>query len=193
MRLRLLWGAALALLPVLPRAQPAGAGSFSEVSLDVGGGAQPAAPYEGLWAAGPHVALRAATPFYGGRLHLGLRGFSSEGDAERPDFLAVHARVGWGGGVALPGGLRAEGGAHLGGVLYHFEASGPFGAVLQNESELAAGLYARLDAPLAGRLRAWAGADAVQVFTAAPERRLFVEGGLSVTLPLPAAVRRALR
>lgn len=174
------------------RAQPA---DFATLDAQLGLTAQLAEPYGGRWTTGPGPVGRVATPFYGGRLHAGLRAYpNADAQADTlPDFLALHAEVGWGPALALPAGARLTGGAHLGAVAFRFDETEPYSGALTNELELAAGLFVRLDAPLGGPVRAWAGADGLHVFTAAPEQLLFVEGGLSVTVASPGWLRRFLR
>lgn len=150
--------------------------------------------YDGLWTAGPGAAARLAIPFYSGTAHLGLHAFLNEGSRpDLPSFLAVHAQGGWGYPLRLPGGVRLTGGALVGALRMRFDDEDRFGGALQNETELTAGAFVRLDVPVAGPVRAFVAGEAVRVYTFERIDLRFVQAGVSVAVDSPAWLRRVLR
>lgn len=150
--------------------------------------------YDGLWAARPGAALRVATEFYGGAAHVAFHGFPNEERAPGlPDFLALRGEVGWGARLGLPARLRLTAGGAVGAVTMRFEEDERFPSALQTETELTAGLFARLDAPLAGPVRLFAEAEVARVYTAEPIVYRFVSGGVALAVPAPGWLRRLLR
>jgi hypothetical protein len=151
--------------------------------------------YDGLWTAEPGAALRLGTAFYGGQAHVALHAFPNHPEeAGLPEFTALRGEVGWGPVLTLPAGLRLTAGAAAGAMTMWFDDhDGQFVGALQNETELTAGLFARLDAPLAGPVRVFAGAEATRVYTAEPIVLRFVQGGVAVAVPSPGWLRRLLR
>ncbi|MDX1419503.1 MAG: hypothetical protein R3181_06000 [Rubricoccaceae bacterium] len=153
--------------------------------------------YDGLWTMGPGGALRVGTEFFGGRAHFALHAFPNEpttaDPAELPEFLALRGTVGWGPRLGLPLGLGLTAGGTVGAVHMRFDDEDLAGNALVNETELAAGLFARLDVPVAGPVHLFAEAEVAHVYTAVPIRYRFVQGGVSVSLPAPPWLRRLLR
>jgi hypothetical protein len=148
--------------------------------------------YDGLWTAGPGGALRVGTEFYGGEASFALHAFPNEpAQPDLPAFLAVRGALGWGARLGLPARLRLTAGGTVGAVHMRFDDEDR--DALSNETELTAGLFARLDAPLAGPVRLFAGAEVVHVYTAVPITYRFVQGGVSVSAPAPGWLRRLLR
>ena len=148
--------------------------------------------YGGLWAVSPGAALRVGTEFYGGQAALALHAFTNEAaEADHPDFLALHGALGWGARVPLPARLRLTAGGLVGAVHMRFDDENR--DALSRETELTAGLFARLDAPVAGPVRLFAGAEVARVYTAVPITYRFVHGGVSVSAPAPGWLRRLLR
>ena len=188
---------AAAALVVLTSAAPARAqlvDDFSTLEFGVGGALQANASYADQWTATPAASVRAATPFHGGLGFLTLRADFHRGvNNDLPDFLAIQAAGGWGPVVALPAGIRLLPAAHLGLMAFRFDGEDEFTGALQNESEIEFGISGRVDIPVARSIRAWAGVDAVRVFTTPRELLIFGEAGLSVSLPAPEWFRWALR
>lgn len=150
--------------------------------------------YDGLWSSEPGGALRVGTAFYGGHAHVAFHTFASQPqEPGLPEFHAYRGEVGWGAVVALPARLRLTAGAAVGAVHLRFEPDERFPSALQNETELTAGLFARLDAPLAGPVRVFASAEVARVYTAEPIVYRFVGGGVAVVVPAPGWLRRLLR
>ncbi|MDT0631758.1 hypothetical protein RQM47_05440 [Rubrivirga sp. S365] len=193
-------GAALALvllpalaLPALAAAQ-GGADDWAMVEPALGVASPLAGGFGPEWAARPGAAARLEAPAYGGRARLALRVAGYE--AARPDlpaFSAVTALAGWGPSVALGAGVRGGAGLQVGAVRYAFDDGGEFGGFLQNETEAAWGAWLRLDAPLAGRLRVWAEAEALRVALADPATVATASAGLALRLDAPAWLRAVLR
>ncbi|HYE96316.1 MAG TPA: hypothetical protein VD962_08910 [Rubricoccaceae bacterium] len=150
--------------------------------------------YDGLWRAEPGGALRVGTEFYGGQAHVDFHAFANQPEEKGlPEFHAYRGEVGWGVRVGLPGRLRLVAGPAVGAVHYRFEPDERFPMALQNETELSLGLFARLDAPLLGPARVFAGAEVVRVYTAERIVYPFVEGGVALSTPAPRWLRRLLR
>jgi hypothetical protein len=150
--------------------------------------------YDGRWTAGPGAALRAGVAFYGGHAHFALHAFpNAPQQPDLPSFVALRGALGWGARVGLPARLGLTAGGAVGAVTMRFEADDRFPGALQNETELTAGLFARLDAPLAGPLRLFAGAEVARAYTAEPIVFRFVEGGVVLVADAPGWLRRLLR
>jgi hypothetical protein len=147
-----------------------------------------------LWEAGPGGALRLEAPAYGGHARLALRiaAYAPERDG-LPSFVAAFPTLGWGPALRLPGGAALRAGPHVGAVHLRFEAAEGFGGNLQNETELAVGAWARLEAPVAGRLRAWAEAEVLRAALADPATLATASAGLAVRLDTPRWLRSVLR
>jgi hypothetical protein len=165
------------------------------VEAALGGVVAAGETYDGLWTAEPGAALRVGAAFYGGQAHAALHAFPNHPQApDLPAFRTLRGEVGWGPVLALPAGLRLTAGAAAGAMVMWFDDhDGQFVGALQNETELTAGLFARLDAPLAGPVRVFAGADVTRVYTAEPLVLRFVQGGVAVAVPSPGWLRRLLR
>ena len=135
------------------------------------------------WSAGPTGTARVEAPAYGGHARVAFRVSAyAPQDESLPEFLAVAASLGWGpgaevGGVAVRGGLQA-------GVLHlRFDDDGLFGGNLQNETELAVGVWARVESTTP--VRVWAEATVERVAFARAETIGVVGGGLAVRLRTP--------
>jgi hypothetical protein len=150
--------------------------------------------YGGQWSTEPGGALRVGTEFYGGRVHLAFHTFANQPlELGLPEFHAYRGEVGWGATLALPVQGRLTAGAAVGAINMRFEPDERFPMALQNETELTASLFARLDAPVAGPVRVFAGADLARVATAEPIVYRFVQGGFALVIPAPAWLRTFLR
>lgn len=168
--------------------------NFETVGVALVGSIPLAVSYDSVWDAGMGAAVRAETPFYGGALQVALHVFPNDGRAEDlPDFLAVHGALGWGYALRLPGGVRFTAGPEVGALHMRFDDDERFILALQNETELTAGLFAHLDVPLAGAIRAYAGAEALRLFTAEPITLGVVHAGLRTDFATPGWLRRVLR
>ena len=111
-----------------------------------------------------------------------------------PEFVAVFPTLGWGLGLGLPGGAALRAGPHVGAAHLRFDGEGgAFGGNLQNETEAAVGAWARLDAPVAGRVRVWAEAEATRIALADPVTLATGSAGLAVRLDTPGWLRSVLR
>ncbi len=186
-----------AVLPaaVLPAAaQTDSARDAEALDLALGAAVPVGEAYDGLWAAGQGAALRLAIPFHGGTGHVGLHAFPNGGSRPNlPDFLALHAQGGWGYPLRLPGGMRLTGGALVGALHMRFDDEDRFSGALRNETELTAGLFARLDVPVAGPARAFVAGEALRVYTFERIDLRFVQAGVSATVISPEWLRRVLR
>jgi hypothetical protein len=165
----------------------------TDLEISVGIGTVRGGTWDGHWAPGPAGHFDLATRYGPGLFRLGLSAYASDAiDEALPDFVAVHADAAWGPVVRLPAGLRAVPNAHVGWVALLFDdddAAGP----LRNESEITAGVAARVDAPLWGPARAWLGLDFARIFSRPSEDLLVVAVGVSVGLAAPAWLKRVSR
>ncbi|NNF56801.1 MAG: hypothetical protein HKN04_01030 [Rhodothermaceae bacterium] len=150
--------------------------------------------YDGRWAVRPGAWAHASTEFVRGRAHLAVQVYDNDNGTETtPDFLAVQGEVGWGYPVHLPAGISATGGGHLGAIRFRFRENEQFSGFVQDETEVTAGLFARAEAPVGGRLGGFAEVHWIRVFTAEPISLTRVQVGLSLTFDSPAWARRFLR
>ena len=171
-----------------------GMSNFETLTVALGGVLPVGEAYDGLWTADPGVAVRAATEFYGGTVHLALHIFPNTAEQpDLPDFLALRGMAGWGLPLRLPAGVRLTPGAAVGGIRWEFDEGEPFGTGPLEETELAAGLFARLEVPVVGRVRAVAEAEWLRVYTATPLDFMLVQAGLSFSAETPGWLRRLLR
>lgn len=158
------------------------------VSVPLGGGFGPA------WDTGTGFVLRIESPAYGGQARASLRAARVEPrESGLPAFDALFPSLGWGAGLGLPGGLRLQGGPQLGTAYLRFEATDDFGGALQNETELTVGAWARVEAPVGGRVRAWAEAEAIRVALRDPVTLTAASAGLALRLDTPRWLRTVLR
>lgn len=185
----------LALLLLAPLAASAQPRHIETLEGALSGVAPVGESYDGLWTIGPGGALRVGTEFYGGRAHFALHAFPNEPAAPAlPEFFAIRGTVGWGARLGLPRRLGLTAGGTVGAVHMRFDDEDDrFIGALTNETELAVGLFARLDAPLGGPVRLFAEAEVAHVYTAVPIAYRFVQGGVSLTVPSPDWLRRLLR
>lgn len=168
--------------------------NFETVGVAFGGAMPLSVSYDAVWDAGAGAAVRAETPFYGGAIQIAFHVFPNHGRAEDlPDFLAVHGALGWGYTLRLPGGVHLTAGPEVGALHMRFDDDERFTLALQNETELTAGLFTHLDVPLVGAIRAYAGAEALRLFTAEPITLGFIHAGLRTDVATPGWLRRALR
>lgn len=191
---RLLVAAALAAVASSGPARAQQSDNFRTLEFGVGGGVQATRPFAERWTPTVAVSLRGATPLHGGIAHLALRADANRGATpDLPDFYAVHGAVGWGPVIPLPAAIRLIPSVHVGAVAFRFDDDDEFTGALQNESEITLGAAARLDVPVGGPMHAWAGVDAVRVFTTPAELLVFGEVGVSVVIASPAWLQGALR
>lgn len=191
---------ALLLSAVLATAAHAQPGDWATLDLGLGATAPIAGGFVAPWRAGPGGAARLAVPAYGGlvRAALDVNAYDVEaadaGAADGlPDFGLVAATLGWGPGLALPGGARAWAGVEVGAVLLRFETVETGGFQNTTETEAAVGAWVRLSAPVAGRVQAWAEGRALRVALAEPATLTAVTAGLAVRLDTPGWLRGVLR
>ena len=146
------------------------------------------------WEAGTGVVARLEAPAYGGHARIALRVAPYEPDrADLPEFTAVAPSLGWGLGAGLPGGLRLLAGPQVGVLHLRFDdEDGQFGGNLQNETELMAGAWGRLEAPLTRRVRLWTEGEVSRVAFANPAVISTASAGLAVRLDTPRWLRGLL-
>lgn len=184
---------ALAALACVAPASAQSARDFATFDLAVGGAGQVGASWDGRWEASPALGARLETPVGGGYLAFGARGWGNTGvDDLVPNFTALQASAGWGPSVTFgPASLRSS--AHVGAIAFLFDDEDDFTGALRRETELAAGVSGRVIVGVRRGFAAWAGADAVHVFTEPSERMLFLEAGVAISVGAPAWLGRALR
>lgn len=188
----------LLLLPALIGPRPFAQGEpFETLSLtasgqvDLGGGLDDSG-YHSSWTPGPGLALRVSTPFYLGTAHAGVQTAWHDGADPLPGYLAMLVHGGLGARLSLPLGLEAEP-ALLAGILsMDFLQDETISAAVRRESELVLGASLDVSAPLTSSLRAIAGVQAVQVYTAPRFRLMSVTAGLRWTARTPGWLRGLL-
>ncbi|NNF56804.1 MAG: hypothetical protein HKN04_01045 [Rhodothermaceae bacterium] len=185
--------ALLLLLPASTQAQGAEASADDRLHLGLSGAVPMGEAYGGRWAAQPGVAVRAATWFHGGRIHVAFHLFENETLVEGlPGFLALRGELGWGVPLALPAGLRLTPSGQVGVLTMLFEGDEVVSEALTNETELTMGVAGRLEVPLGGAWRVFAAAEWVHVYTAVPIDLAFIQAGLSVSVSTPGWLRGML-
>ncbi len=184
----------LLLLAVVAPGAAAQPGDWRTLTPGLGGTVALGGGFGPEWEARPGVGARLEAPAYGGQARLALVVIPYEPAAGGlPEFVAVAPSVGWGLGAGLPGGLRLAVGPQVGVLYLRFDDDdGRFGGNLQNETELTAGGWARVEAPLAGRVRLWAEAEAARAAFAHPATITRVAVGLAVRLDTPGWLRTVL-
>ena len=176
------------LLSAAAHAQPA---DWSAVTPAVGVTAPVADAFGPDWRSGVGAAARVELPAYRGRVRASLAVASYQADA-LPDFGTLAATLGWGPELAL-GPVRAALGVEVGAVLFRFDRvnDGTFENV--TETEAAVGAWGRLEAPVTGRVRAWAGAEVLRIALADPAAVATASAGLGIRLDAPGWLRAVLR
>lgn len=146
------------------------------------------------WDADPGVALGLLAPAYGGHARLSLRvtPYASP-RTDLPAFDAAFPSLGWGPRLPLPAGIELAAGPQVGVAYLRFEDDAAFGGNLQNETELTAGAWGRVDVPVVGRLRAWIEADALRVAFARPVTVTTASAGVALRLDTPGWLQAVLR
>lgn len=149
--------------------------------------------FHDFWDPGAGVELGAESPFYAGRVELGLQfqPFSARRPAQ-PDFLSWYAYVGWGIDARVPFGLVWYNGLRVGTYAMRFDTERVVSET-RTEQELAAALTSRLRVPL-GSGWAFDGSTRYRVvFTRRRVELLFVTLGVARSFGTPGWLQDFLR
>ncbi|MEM1125093.1 MAG: hypothetical protein AAGI71_00460 [Bacteroidota bacterium] len=171
-------------------------GPFSTVGVFVGSGPTGRA-YGTLplfWQPQRHAEAVVLTPFYAGYAELGgaYRTYDPLPQTSVPAFSSLQVFAGWGGVVPLGPRLRFHLGGRIGTHRMSFDADEDFEGLV-NESELIAGLQARLHVRIAGPLVLFGAVTYQQTFTEVPMRTLYGLGGLGLQRRTPGWLLEVLR
>ena len=168
--------------------------NFETISVAGGVDLPVADSYEGIWLVLPGGFGRASTNFYGGRAHLAILLYDNDNeDQPVPDFLVLQGEAGWGYALHLPADVEVVGGAHFGAIRFHFSDNEQFEGFLQDETEWTAGLFARLQVPIARRIAGVTEFHWSHVFTAEPISLTRLQIGLTFTFSSPEWLRGFLQ
>jgi len=105
--------------------------------------------YSDYWQSGQGVEAFLNTPFYWGKVHVGVRYLRNTGDTPSLDYDSAFMYAGWSAHVRLPRSLSLEPGLSCGGTVMSFDTDPESGNQL--ETEVAVELFVRLAIPVHGR------------------------------------------
>lgn len=176
-------------------ADPPATGPFRTLTL--GGGVVPAEwrnSLKTLWESGRGWEGFIRTPFYLGEMQLGLQRMPFRGQGDNlPDFRNWFYYLQWGADLQLLPGVRGFTGVSVGNSLMRFDANPIYpGEESVSESELTAGIGARLSFHPGKRWSLEVAADYRTIFTRTRIRQGFVGIMLNRTIQTPGWLRKIL-
>jgi len=130
--------------------RPAAAAAFDSLTAGLAYASATGRPdYSDYWQPGKGVEAFLNTPFYWGKVHVGVRYLRNAGDTPSLDYDSAFMYAGWSAHVRLPRSLSLEPGLSCGGTVMSFHTDPESGNQL--ETEVAVELFVRLAIPVHGR------------------------------------------
>ena len=144
------------------------------------------------WTANRAAGLDVQTPFYRGRVSLGVNAQSwlANDRSGLPDFVGLFLYAGWRGGSPADEPVRISGGIRLGNYFMAFDSDEEAGN--RNESELAIAPEIEFRIRLSERFDVYASSSTMRVFTEPRQTILDVGIGLSFRFAAPPELRTVL-
>lgn len=143
--------------------------------------------YSDYWQPGKGVEAFLNTPFYWGKVHVGVRYLRNAGDTPSLDYDSAFMYAGWSAHVRLPRSLSLEPGFSCGGTVMYFANDPGTGSLTETEAALE--FFLRLGIPVHGRWRLAATAGWNTILTYERIDLAFFSIGVSRELSMPGWMR----
>ena len=140
--------------------------------------------YNDYWEQGEGLEAWVLTPFYSGDIKLGARYLFNRGkDPTAPDYNSLYIYLGWSYPLAVSNRVTVHPGLALGSNIMSFDTEE--GAGIQNETEAAAELFARLGIRTYGPWQINLTVGWQKMFTYHPIEQVFFTAGVSRYFGMP--------